>query len=94
MDDSKIISDSLPWDVITKLAEEGKYKKNFEEITDEAFRFAVNDDNHSQVVESAWKSLKKTDPNATQEQAEGLADMMQILARMVIKRLEEKNDNP
>ena len=93
MNDDKTTSDSLPWDVITKMVNEGEYKKNFDGITDEAFRFAVNDDNHSQVVESALKSLKKTNPNATQEQAEALADMMQILARMVIKRLEEKQDN-
>ncbi|OGY08017.1 MAG: hypothetical protein A2782_02035 [Candidatus Blackburnbacteria bacterium RIFCSPHIGHO2_01_FULL_43_15b] len=93
MNDGKTTSDSLPWDVITKMVNEGEYKKDFDGITDEAFRFAVNDDNRSQVVDSAWKSLKKTDPNATQEQAEALADMMQILARMVIKKLEEKQDN-
>ena len=82
MDDTSNIADSLPWEEVKNLFK-GNLPKNF---NPETFKFATDEGNKQAVIESAWKSLKKTNPEATYEQASSLADMMQIFARMVVEQ--------
>ena len=93
MDDTKTTDDltNLPWDEIKNIATVGDFKEKYGNIPEDTFRFASKPENHEAIVESAWKSLKQTNPEATHEQAASLADMMQIFARMVVTQLDEKN---
>lgn len=78
-DDSNNSTDSLPWEEITQLI---KYKKT-QGLNKKTFEFALQEDNRSKVIESAWKSLKKKNPAASYQQAIVLADTMIAYARMV-----------
>ncbi len=84
--DDKNIADSLPWEELESLFK-GNLPKNFSPNT---FEFAADQSNKEAVIESAWASLRKSNPDATHEQAASLADMMQIFARMVLENLKSQ----
>jgi len=92
MDDTNTNNDltNLPWDDIKSIATVGDFKEKYGNIPEDTFKFASKPENHEAVVDSAWKSLKQTNPEATHEQASSLADMMLIFARMIINQLYEK----
>lgn len=77
--------DDLPWDRIKEISEKGIFEEVFNKIPKNRFEFAANEVNRDALVESALKSLKKKNPEATQEQAESLADLMQTFARKVLE---------
>lgn len=80
------VIDSLPWEEIATVAKD-KYKT----IPLETYQFVLKKENRQMLIDSAMKSLRKTDPeNATEERAVELADIMQNFARMALKDLEKK----
>ncbi|MDO8618607.1 MAG: hypothetical protein Q7R49_01525 [Candidatus Daviesbacteria bacterium] len=80
--------DLLPWDQIQEVSREGLFREHFNKIHKNVLKFAANDKNRPALIESALKSLRKTNPNASSGQAILLADIMQTFAKKV---LEEKS---
>lgn len=76
----------LAWDELDAFAK-GKY----DTVSEETYRFTLDESNREAVVKSALKSLQKTDPdNATQDRAEALADMMKRFAKMALENKENR----
>lgn len=85
MDDNNTLPvDSLPWEEIQKVSQEELFKDKFSKINKSVFKFAANDKNRQTLIESALKSLRKTNPNASYGQATLLADIMQTFAKKVL----------
>lgn len=77
-DDLANVVDALPWDELDAFSK-GKYDR----VSDETYKFVLNEANREVLVKAALKSLKKTEPeNATEEGAEKLADMMIRFAKL------------
>lgn len=79
--------DDLPWDEIQYISKEGIFEEVFKKIPKARFRFAAKEENRDLLVSSALRNLRRTDPNASRNQALLLADIMQEFAKRV---LEEK----
>lgn len=77
--------DDLPWKEIQEISEKGLFEEIFKKIPKERFRFAAKEENRSVLIESALKSLRKTNPDASYGQATLLADIMQTFATKVLK---------
>lgn len=77
--------DDLPWDRIKEISEKGIFEEVFNKIPKTRFEFAANEANRDALGESALRSLRKNNPEAMQEQAEALADLMQTFARKILK---------
>jgi hypothetical protein len=77
--------DDLPWEEIKEISEKGLFEEVFKRIPKERFRFAAKEENREALVNSAHKSLKKNNPEASYEQAELLANLMQQFARRVLE---------
>lgn len=85
MNDSNDPLDSLPWEEIQQISQQGLFEEVFKKLPKSLFKFAANDKNRSVLVASALKSLRKTDPSASQGQASVLADVMQTFAKKLIE---------
>lgn len=89
---SKISSSDLSgldlWEKLISRIKDKEIIKKFSQIPEETYRFALKNSNRKFLVESAFKSLKKNDPKATREQAESLADMLHIFAKMLTSEVE------
>ena len=83
MDNSNF--DDLPWDEIKKISEKGIFEEVFKRIPKSRFEFVAKDENHEALIKSALKSLKKNNPEATYEQAELLANLMQTFASKILE---------
>ncbi|HUQ85378.1 MAG TPA: hypothetical protein VM077_03580 [Candidatus Limnocylindrales bacterium] len=81
--------DDLPWEDIKEISQKGLFKEVFKRIPKSSFQFAAESKNRKALIKSALKSLKKTDPNATYEQATVLADLMQVFAKKVFEENEK-----
>ncbi|MBA3724797.1 MAG: hypothetical protein H0W89_08035 [Candidatus Levybacteria bacterium] len=82
----KPLVNSLPWDEIEKISKEEQFRKKFRKVEQETFLFAAKKEHRSVIIESALKSLQKSDPdNATYEKAASLADIMQVFAKKFVK---------
>ena len=80
---------NIPWEFIERVALV-EYKEKFSSVPESTFRFAANDGNRQAVIDSALKSLQKTDPeNATFEKAEVLADLLRSFAKVIISDLDK-----
>lgn len=77
--------DDLPWDEIQYISKEGLFEEVFKKIPKSNFRFAAQEKNRPALIESALRSLRKTNPNASQGQAILLADIMQTFAKRVLE---------
>ncbi len=88
IDTLKSLADLVLWDKVASLTKNKELVEKYSQIPEETYRFALDETNRQQVVSSAFESLKKTDPNATMEQAEALADMMHIFAKMLVSEVE------
>lgn len=77
--------DGLPWDEIKEISEKGLFEELFKKIPKERFSFAVKKENKEALIESALKSLKKNNTDASYEQAALLADVMQKFACKVLE---------
>ncbi len=77
--------DDLPWEEIQTVSQEGLFEEVFKKIPKERFRFAAKEENRPVLIESALKSLRKTNPNASYGQATLLADIMQTFAKKVLQ---------
>lgn len=77
--------DDLPWDRIKEISETGIFEEVFKKMPKARFEFAANEANHDALVESALRSLRKKNPETTQEQAESLANLMQTFAKKVLE---------
>lgn len=77
--------DSLPWEDIKEISEKGLFEQVFKKIPKARFEFAAKEENHQVLVESALKSLKKNNPDASYQQATMLADLMQKYARKALE---------
>lgn len=80
-DDLVNLSAALPWDELEAFAS-GKYAT----VSDETYKFVLDESNREFLIGVALKSLKKTDPeNANAYRAEQLADMMKRFAQNALK---------
>jgi hypothetical protein len=77
--------DLLPWDDIQQVSQSELFKDRFRKIHKNIFKFAANDKNRQALIESALKSLRKTNPNASWGQAALLADVMQTFAKKILE---------
>ncbi|KKR16714.1 MAG: hypothetical protein UT45_C0004G0045 [Candidatus Daviesbacteria bacterium GW2011_GWA2_39_33] len=77
--------DLLPWDDIQQVSQEDLFKEKFGKIHKNIFKFAASDKNRPALIESALKSLRRTNPNASYGQAILLADIMQTFAKKVLE---------
>ena len=77
--------DLLPWDQIQEVSQSELFKEKFGKIHRNIFKFAANDKNRPALIESALKSLRKTNPNASYGQAALLADVMQTFAKKILE---------
>lgn len=84
----EVLSDLVLWENIASISKNKEIIKKFIQIPEETYRFALKKSNRKFLVESALKSLRKTNPKATMEQAESLADMLHIIAKMFIFEVE------
>lgn len=80
---------NIPWDFIERVALV-EYKEKFSGVSENTYRFAAEDSNRQAVIDSALKSLKKSDPeNATYEKAEVLADLLRAFAKVLVADLDK-----
>ena len=70
----------LPWDDLGKLTDE-----LIKQIPEETLQFAVDEANHDQMFKSALESLKKSNPDATFEEAEKLVEQMKEFAKIALE---------
>lgn len=77
--------DDLPWDEIKEISEKGLFEEVFKKIPKARFEFAAKEENREALMESALKSLRRTNPDANDEQAALLVDLMQNFARRVLE---------
>lgn len=72
----KVLADLKIWDSMAELLGNKSLAEELRSISPETYKFAFDEENHEQLVESALASLKKKDPKATLEQAESVAGML------------------
>lgn len=73
---------------VQKIAESSRFKEKTEKVKD-SFEFAANEKNFSMLIKSAWKSLKRTDPDSSYKRAVNLAHIMQSFAQTMIKKIKK-----
>lgn len=73
--------DDLPWDRIKEVSEKGIFEEVYKKIPKSRFAFVAKEENLDALTESALKSLKKKNPEATYKQAFILAKLMQLFAK-------------
>ena len=78
------LNDLVLWEDIALMTENKDVVKKVSRIPEETYCFALKKSNRKFLVESAFKSLKKTDPKATVKQAELLADTLCTFAKIFI----------
>ena len=84
--DSSFVLDSLPWQEILEMGKSEHFEGKFGNIPEETLKFVLDDSNKPRVIESALKSLIKSDPvNANPEYAEKIADVMREFATRVLR---------
>jgi len=83
MNDSNF--DDLPWDEIKEISEKGLFEEVFKKIPKARFEFVLDPRNREALIESAYRSLKKKNPETTYSQAVMLADLMQAFAKKVLE---------
>lgn len=76
--------DDLPWEEIQQISQEGIFEKKFKKMPKSLFSFAAKEKNRPALIESALKSLRKTNPHVSYAQATLLADIMQTFAQKVL----------
>ena len=81
----KLCFDDLPWDDIKEISEKGIFENVFKKVPRSRFEFVIKDENLDALTESALKSLKKKDPEATYKQAVILANLMRSFARKILE---------
>ncbi len=86
----KELADLKVWDSMAELLGNKSIAEEFRSISPEAYEFAFDEENHEQLVESALTSLRQKDPKATLEQAEAVAGMLQIFAKIMVAELKAK----
>ena len=79
----KGLADLVLWEKVASITKDKGVIEKFSQISKETYSFALKKSNRKFLVESAFKSLQKTDSKTTIEQAEALADMLHIFAKML-----------
>ncbi len=84
--------ESFSWKDVNQLIKLGELKFAKRPFSKETYEFVAKEKNYTTVVQIAFISLQKHDPeNANLEYAAKLADAMQELARKIIKDKNNKN---
>jgi len=78
--------DDLPWDSFVEVSEKGIFEQVFIKIPKTRFEFVLREENREMLIDSAFKSLKKKNPEVTYNQAVRLAKLMQTFARKILER--------
>jgi len=76
------LNDLVLWEDIASVTENKDVVKKISQIPKETYIFALKKSNRKFLVESAFKSLKKTNPKVTVRQAELLADTLCTFAKI------------
>lgn len=77
--------DDLPWDDIKEISEKGIFEEVYKKIPKSRFAFVAKEENFDALTESALKSLRKKNPDATYKQAYLLSTIIQSFARKILK---------
>lgn len=77
--------DDLPWDQIKEISEKGIFEEVFKKIPKVRFEFVMKEENRETLIESALKSLRKNNPEATYQQAVLLTSLMQTFAKKILE---------
>ena len=88
--------DGLPWEQFIDYLKTNMKDLNIDNFNNnlEIYQFAANPNNMKSMTESALKSLKKTNSKtATSQKAKGLAEMMHLFAKYVIREAESRKEN-
>lgn len=81
------LAKDISWEDIQKYIHEDIYQKFLKQIPPSIYKMALNEDNRPKVIEAILKVLRERDPqNATEEYANKIADRMQELARMILRK--------
>lgn len=82
--------DQLPWIDLYEVFTSEVYAERVESIADETLHFAADPNNREFLIKSAQKSLEQNQGTEADEvQAEILADLMSVLARMFLQNRKE-----
>ena len=94
MQTKKSILDELgafSWKDINQLIQTGEFNSAKKQLGKEAYLFIAKEKNLPTVVELAYTSLQKTDPeNATIEQAVKVSEEMQKFARTMVEQMNDE----
>ena len=78
----KGLADLVLWEKVASITKDKGVIEKFSQISKETYSFALKKSNRKFLVESAFKSLKKTNPKVTVRQAELLADTLCTFAKI------------
>lgn len=82
--------DQLPWVDLYDVFNSEAYAERVKSIPEETLLFATDPDNREFLVKSAQKSLEQVqNDEIDHDQAEMLADLMSVLARMILQNRDE-----
>lgn len=87
--------DNLPWEQFIDYLKTNMENLNIDNFTTnlEIYQFAANPENMELMTKSALKSLKKTDSKtATSQKAKGLAEMMHLFAKYIMREAESRKE--
>jgi hypothetical protein len=91
--DSFGLNDLVLWEDIALMTNNEDIVKKINQIPKETYLFAIKKSNRKFLVESAFKSLQKTDPKATIKEAELLADTLCTFAKIFINDIKVMKKN-
>lgn len=79
------LPEGVTWpEFITRINEE-KNQQLLKKISPLTFKYILDENNHSKIIKSLLKTLKKTDPkNTTKEYAEKMFGIMQKVAKNIL----------
>lgn len=78
--------EQVSWEEIEVLITDDKYKPSLQKVGPSIYNMVLEERNRPKVIESVLKMLRDKEPeNATEEYAEKIVDLMQEVARKVLK---------
>lgn len=83
----EILAVTIPWNELFQILQKENIKELAKRIDISTLAFAAKETNLEVIIDSAWKSLKNTDPeNASYERAVLLAEKMQEFAEKILRQ--------
>ena len=81
-----VLPKGVSWEGIIKAFKEEKGRQFLKTISPATFKLILEENNHTKIIQSLLKTLKKIDPkNANEEYAEMTLQAMRKVARTLVK---------